>query len=350
MNLRDIPAGTVLIAAIVGCGIWCAKFPDALQRALPQLQSGDPSETPPSFVYVKGVCWSPDSRKLLSLSHGECGLDGPLVIHDLDNLALRMPLDMRGETVAAAVLAGDGRHVFIATHEGRLWWIGLESDERKLLFEGPPRSGFTAIASSDQRNLLAAAASDGSILLCDPQGSTPVVLAAGLKSLISDLRFSQDGCRLVAAGQDGWLCVWDLQSGQIMQRWKGHDQAAMAAAFLSGDRLISAGLDDTVRIWEISTGCEVWRGEFGLSGVTALAVSADGRTAAWGGMQPRVVVWDLENARKKYDVEVAASIVWDIQFSADARSLAVAGSQGMLRVYDAQFGASVAELEIGERL
>jgi len=364
MNLRNTAAGMMLIAALVAIGAWHAHCPTALSRALPQLCLGfdstsdggldgnAQSEHPRSLVYCRRVCWSPDGRKLLSLTRGECGLDGPLVVHDLDDRPLCMSIDMHGEPVARAVLAPDGRRVLVATDEadrGRLWWLGLESDERKLLLEAPTRTGFTAIAISSQGNLSAAATSDGLIFLCDAASHSPAVLVAGVKSRISDLRFSNDGRRLVSAGQDGWLCVWDLQSGEVLQRWKGHDQLATAAAFLSGDRLISAGLDDTVRIWEISTGREIWRGEFGLFGVNALAVSADGKTAAWGGHQSKVVVWDLENARKKFDVQVPTSIVWDVQFSPDAKSLAVAGSCGTIRVYDAQFGADVAELEVGQQ-
>jgi len=363
MDLRNAIARIVLIAALVGVGAWNAKFPEDFARALPQLrlgvesgaEKGIESNSLVSFIYCKRVCWSSDGRKLLSVTRGDCGLDGPLAVHDLDNAPLRMPIDMLGETVSTAVLASDGRHVLVAavaadgTDVGRLWWLGLQSDERKLLLETTVRSGVNAIAISGNGNMSAAATSDGQIYLCDPESPVPAILAAGMQSLISDLRFSLDGQRLVSAGQDGWLTVWDLPSRRVLHRWKGHDQPAMAAAFLSGDRLISAGLDDAVRVWEISTGREIWSGEFKLSGVHALAVSGDGKTAAWGGRQSKVVVWDLENASKKYELDVLASIVWDVEFSADSRFLAVAGTQGILRLYDAWSGSEISELEVGRQ-
>jgi WD40 repeat protein len=314
------------------------------------LQLGIETQTPRSFANARRVYWSSDCRKLLAVVQGEVGPDGPLALHDLDDRPCRMPIDIWGESVASAALAPDGRHVLVATHLGRLWWIGLESDERKLLLELPVRVGFsTAVLSCDGRQVLAAS-SDGKIFLCDPERPAPVIFASGLASHVSDMRFSRDGRRLVSSGQDGWLSVWELQSGKLLHRWKGHDQPAMAAAFLSDDQIISASLDDTIRIWEMSTGREIWRGEFGLYGVTALAVSADGKTAAWGGYNRKVIVWDLANARKQCEIQVPAPIVWDVRFSPDNKSLAVAGTEGMLRVHDAQSGIEVAEIEFGQRL
>lgn len=350
MNLRDTWAGTVLIASIVAAGAWYAKCPEAVHRVFPQLQPGSDVEKRSSMTYIRKVFWSPDGRKVLSLARGEVGLDGPLVLHDLDDSQDRLPIQMPGESVGTMALAPDGRHMLVATRTGRLWWIGLQSAERSLLVELPAGVGFTAVALSADGKLAAAAGSDASIHLCDPDRASPAILDSGLSSRISEMRFSNDGCRFVSAGQNGWLSVWDLRSGKIFRSWKGHDQPVMAAAFLSDDRLISASLDDTIRIWDISTGHEFWRGEFGLYGVNTLAVSADGRTAAWGGNQRRIVVWDLENARKQYEIPFPASIIWDMQFSPDNNSLAVAGSDGKLCVYDAQTGAEVAGFDVGQRL
>ena len=350
MNLRDTRVGAVLIAVLVAAGVWYAKRPEAVQRTLTQLHFGIESQNPNSSVYVRRVSWSPDSRKLLSVTHGEAGLDGSLVLHDLDDRPHRLSIDISGESVANAMLAPDGRHVLVATHEGRLWWIGLESDARTSLLELPRGVGLVAAALSANGRQVAAASSDGSIYLGDPEHQPAAVFASGLRSRISDMRFSKDGCRLVCAAKDGWLCIWELQSGKVQQRWKGHDEPAMAAAFLPGDRIISASLDDTIRIWGISTGQEIWRGEFGLFRVYALALSADGKMAAWGGHQQKIVVWDLEHARKKYEIQIPASIVWDLQFSPDNMSLAIAGTEGMLRVYDAPTGTEKESIEVGQRL
>jgi WD40 repeat protein len=350
MTLRDTRPGTILIAALVAAGAWYAKYPDTVERLLPPLQSGIETQNRPSLVHASKVYWSPEGRKLLSVVCGEFGMDGPLALHDLDNLPCCMPIDLSGEAVVTAVLAPDGRHVLVATQRGHLWWIGLESDERLLLLELREGIAFSSAAVSADGRQVVAACTNGSIILCDLERPVPVVIASGLLSQLSEIRFSSDGRRLVSAGQDGWLGVWELPSGKLQHRWKAHEQPAMAAAFLSDNRIISAGLDDTIRMWDISTGREMWRGDFGQFGVLTLAVSADGKSAAWGGFDRKVIVWDLANSRKKCEIQLPERIVRDLKFSPDSNWLAVAGNGGRVRVHDAHFGFEVAEIELGLRL
>jgi WD40 repeat protein len=351
MTLRDNLAGTLLIAVLVAVGFWFANRPDALQQGPLQKFSRNESKEVNSGVYVRKISWSSDSRKLLTLSRGEVGLDGPLALHDLDDRPHRLTLDVVGERVATAALVPGGRHVLVATHEGRLRWIGLQSDENKLLLELPGPAGFSWAAVSADGRHVAAATSDGSIYRCDPAGvsgpKAAKVLLAGPASRITNLRFSNDGTLLLCAAWDGSISVWDLNSGKLRRTWTGHEQPAMAVAMLPDERIISASLDDTVRIWEFAVDRETWRVESGLFGVTALAVSEDGKSAAWGGHRRKVVVWDVENARKKYEIQVSASIVMDIQFSPDNKLLAVAGKEGMLRLYDAKTGTEQEGLEMG---
>src|SRR5579872_6990316 len=309
MNLKDASPGTILITVLIAAAVWYAKYPDDVHRSLSQMHLETESENLNAFVGVRRVTWSTDSRKLLSVAVGDVGVDGPLVSHDLGNRPYRMPIDIAGEPLLTAALSPDGRHVLVATHEGRLWWIGLESDERTLLLELPRRFGLSAAALSPDGKRVVAASPEGYIYLCNTESRAAILFASGLTGKVSDLKFSHDGRRLVSAGTDGWLHLWELQSGTSLRSWKAHETVAMAAAFLPDERIISIGLEDTIRIWSNSTGKEIWRGEFGLWRVHALAISPDGKTAAWGGCQQRIVVWDLENSRKRYEIPFSASII-----------------------------------------
>jgi WD40 repeat protein len=350
MHLRDARIGPCLIATLIAVGVCYAKWPEFVNSSLSQMHLGAAFEQPNSSQYVRKLSWSSDSRKLLTVAHGEVGLDGSLVVHDLDDPPHRLPIDVTGEWVTTAALSPDGRHVLVATLTGKLWWIALESDQRTTLLELPRARGFSAAALSADGRHVAAATTDGFVYLCDPARGATTLLSSGLQCRSSDMRFSEDGRWLLSAGQNGWLSVWEVQTGKLHQSWKGHDQAAMAAGFLPDDQILSASLDDSVRIWNRASSQEIWRGEFGLGRVHALALSADGKTAAWGGGQSRVIVWDLEKSRKKYEIQVTASTVWDVQFSPDNRHLAVAGSEARVHLYDAQTGAESQGLQVGQNL
>ena len=115
-----------------------------------------------------------------------------------------------------------------------------------------------------------------------------------------------------------------------------HDGPARAAGFLRDDeRFISAGLDDTVRIWDLARHEEARREQARtLGGVTALAMSPDGSTVAWGGHDHVIVVWNLDRDETELEIDSPLSYVRQLTFSPDGSFLLADEGRDSVYRYD----------------
>ena len=72
---------------------------------------------------------------------------------------------------------------------------------------------------------------------------------------VTSVAISPDG-RLVAAGSlDNVVRIWDVQTGALIERLKGHKDSVYSVAFTpEGKGLVSGSLDNTLKHWDILRG------------------------------------------------------------------------------------------------
>ena len=151
---------------------------------------------------------------------------------------------------------------------------------------------------------------------------------------------SVDGRRVVSAGQDGTLRVWDLDTGEPLRTLTGHHRRVVAVAVsVDGRRVVSAGQDGTLRVWDLDTGSSLHN--LTRSG-WVVAVSADGRRAVSDGGKA-LRVWDLDTGELLRTLTGSHSAGRVLALSADGRRM-VSGGGKALRVWDLDTGESLRTL------
>ncbi|MBM4072653.1 MAG: WD40 repeat domain-containing protein [Planctomycetes bacterium] len=202
-----------------------------------------------------------------------------------------------------------------------------------------PMSWPTKVAVTPDGRQLLSAAPDGLRLWDIATGKLNLVFAEhDWVPAEWSLAMSRDGSRALTGLQFGAVQLWELKSGKLLQGFYGHEGAVSGVAmFPDGRRVISAGLDKTIRIWDVETRQEVRRFAAG-AGVHALALSPDAKLFAaclsGDGKQPGVVkVWEVERGAEHLTLPGQDVTFRSIAFSADGKSLLSTGSDEAVRLW-----------------
>jgi WD40 repeat protein/serine/threonine protein kinase len=174
--------------------------------------------------------------------------------------------------------------------------------------------------------------------------------------------FSPDGRCLASSCWDGTVTVWEAESGRPLHSWQAHPSAANRVAFSSDGRfLVSTGGDDQhhkdeVRIWDAMTYAELQAIERPKNrGVRGLALSPDGKRLAFSLVgEPEVMVWDTQTGRELLTLRGRIGGVNCVAFSSDGRWIASGSGNGNqpangdVKIWDSQTGQE--RVTLGERM
>jgi len=305
-----------------------------------------------------------------------------------DNQVRLMPLSI--ETVLPVAKAavhtvayvGDGRLVTAADKTVQLWAVDTATPLRPLA----GAKEVTALTVSKTGQFIAGCGPDKTVRVwwaADGTLKTSIVLPAVARCI----RFSPDATRLVLAGDDNAVSVWDLATGRLLERFEGHTQPVLgidvagdnktlvsasadqtarvwtlsvarmistqqdqvrSLAILPGDQLATLGADRMVKIWD-SSGKPLRRLDGSDANLHMLAVRPDGNQMAGAG-DKTICLWNLamvSDRRTKALLRVAAmDTVQRITYSPDSRLLAVALANRRLHVLDARDGRLLEEIPL----
>jgi WD40 repeat protein len=305
--VHEISPGPVAALAV---GPEWERFAAAGQDGRVRLQtlavSGEPAVVATLAGPVVGMCFTADGKKLYCAG-GPTGRAGGLQSVALPS-GKPVPLGIFFQgPVQALGMAPDGGLLAVSGDKSVLVVeTATDRASRRLVHE----HAVLALAfHPDNRQL--ACASFGSIWLWDAKEGK-ALFSVSMPALPVAVAFSPDGKLLAAAGSDGIIRVWELQTRKEKARLEGPIGRPRCLAWHPGGKLLVSGggeLDQAANVifWGVATGRRLLEFNGHHGPVRGLAFHPDGRllTAGWDGT---VKVWQEPTAqltREEPELELA---------------------------------------------
>ena len=177
---------------------------------------------------------------------------------------------------------------------------------------------------------------------------------SGHSDAVHDVAFSPDGKTLASGSYDNTIILWDLQTGQWMDKpLQGHTDAIYRIVFSPNGRLLaSAGADNTVILWDLITHEQIGeplRGHtsgVSTTGINSIVFSPDGKILASCGDDRNIILWDVETHRQiGKPLQRHTDGVFSVVFSTDGKTLASGSLDRTIILWDVE-----THRQIGRRL
>jgi WD40 repeat protein/serine/threonine protein kinase len=302
--------------------------------------------------FVKSVVFSPDGKRLGSVSYGwdvnqSTSVPRELKVWDAQTGQELLSLKDMGSG-CPGIFSPDFKHVAAVVGQWKaprikVW--DVQTGQEVFTLQG--HTAFVeSLAFSPDSKHLASGSGDRTILIVDVQRGQQIRTLKGHTSYWS-VAFSPDGKRLASGGDGGTVAVWNAQKDSDTLTLQG-SRVAFSPDFR---RLASATADKTVRVWDAQTGQEIRALKGHTGSVCSMAFSPDGKRLASVDLGPVpyhearvpfvVKVWDEQNGQELLSLQGQTGAKdWrrpSVAFSPDGKRLACAGG-GEGKVWDAQTG------------
>lgn len=173
----------------------------------------------------------------------------------------------------------------------------------------------------------------------------------GDQSNILSVDFGLSGTRIAAGGcgstyvddnsivqcDEGEIVVWDVASGDIVRRFRGHSDVVMGVAFSSDEtRIVSGSEDNLVMLWSITNGVLLRQYEGHRSKVTSVDISSDGDQILSSSYDNNLMLWDANNGGLIRTFIGHNSWVREARFSPDDSQIVSASNDNRIILWDTE--------------
>ncbi|KDQ58593.1 hypothetical protein JAAARDRAFT_155131 [Jaapia argillacea MUCL 33604] len=309
-------------------------------------------------LYIRSVCFSPDGKFLATGAE-----DKQIRIWDIAKRKIRNIFDGHQQEIYSLDFSQDGRLIVSGSGDrtARIWDMVDGTSKILSINDGESDgSGSNANGNSNANggNKPGAGNSSGANSTTPGVGGPNSVAnpnATATDAGVTSVAISPNG-QLVAAGSlDAIVRIWDVNTGQLLERLRGHQDSVYSVKFTpDGKGLVSGSLDKTLRYWDVrgigsggasGSGSLVKNGKGDKGGlctmsftghkdyVLSVAVSHDANWVVSGSKDRGVQFWDARTASWQCMLQGHKNSVISIDLSPVGSLLATGSGDWQARIW-----------------
>jgi serine/threonine protein kinase len=156
---------------------------------------------------------------------------------------------------------------------------------------------------------------------------------------ISSIAIASDGQTLATGSFDKTIKLWNLQTGQELQTFRGHSGRILSVAIAPKEPILATGSDDkTIKLWNLKTGKEIRTYSGNLGWVYSLAFSPDGKTLVSGSDNKTIKLWNLGTQKSPRNLLGHSGLIRAFAFSADRQLLVSSSADKTVKIWNLKTG------------
>jgi WD40 repeat protein/DNA-binding SARP family transcriptional activator len=310
------------------------EFPSGREKLVLSGHSND--------LFGVSVHFSSDGKRLITTS-----ADGTAKVWDISKGTELLTLRGHTATLTDGIISPDGTLLATTGNDGtaRVW--DSESGEELLQIMLPEPGGIAFDPAGSYLAVADASSTGGTIEIWEVSPAQKRVILPGHDQGTLSVDFNLDGTRLISAGQDGRIKVWDWHSGDEL--FTIDDAVPIYELAISPeDGIIATGGEDGVaKVWEIESGDLLYRLPGHTDTVSFVAFSPDSKYLATSSFDQTTKIWDISPEGKTEFLTLPghSRVIMSAVYSPDSKKIVTGSWDKSAIVWDANSGRKLLTLD-----